>query len=116
MAHFVALFAVLQSADRLGIKITSGIFHTIAIMYKEIDFLPHWAEQGVIGVQMEIAQHFILAHLYRKKAAGVYVVSDTPLKGDQIWRTGVSQTPELSTAYERSVDILGGAIQLLAGQ
>jgi len=58
---------------------------------------------------------FILAHLYRKKAAGIYVVSDSPLKGDQVWRTGVPQTPELSTAYERSVDFLLGAIQLLAG-
>ena len=115
VANVTALLALHQAAGRSGIKITSSIFHTTATMQKEIAFLPKWAKQGVIGVQMEIAQHFILAHLYRKKAAGVYVASDFPLKGDQIWRTGVYLTPELSTAYERWVDILLGAIQLLTG-
>ena len=113
LANPAALLAVHHAAERSGIKIASGIFYTTPTMYREMDFLSKWVEQGVIGVEMEIAQHFVLAHLYRKKAAGIYVVSDCPLKGDQIWHTGVSLTPELATAYERSVDVLLGAIQFL---
>lgn len=115
VANVQALFAVHEAAQHLGIEIACGIFYTTATMYREMDFLRQWADLGVIGVQMEMAQHFILAHLHGKKAAGVYVVGDVPLEGDQIWRTGVSQTSELLNAYEHSVNILLNAIQLLSG-
>ena len=50
MANVIALLAVKQAASQSGNKITNGIFHTTARIHKEIDFLPRWAEQGVIGV------------------------------------------------------------------
>jgi hypothetical protein len=109
-----ALFAVHEAAQHLGFEMASGIFYTTPTMYREMDFLKKWAELGVIGVQMEMAQHFILAHLHRKKAVGLYVVSDQPLAGDQIWRTGLSPRPELLEGYERSVQVLLHTIQSLA--
>jgi hypothetical protein len=115
VANAKALFAVNEAARRWESEIANGIFYTTSTMYREMDFLKKWAELGVIGVQMEMAQHFLLAHLHGKKVAGVYVVSDLPLEGDQIWRTGVPLDRELLSAYECSVNVLLGAIQLLSG-
>jgi uridine phosphorylase len=114
VANVNVLFAIHEAARQLGIRISSGIFYTTTTMYREMDFIKKWAELGVIEIQMEIAQHFILSHIYRKKSAGVYVISDLPLEGDQIWRKGLPMDQKLLNSYEHSVDILLKAIQLLS--
>lgn len=116
VADATALLAVNQSARRLGFRVANGVFYTTSTMYREMDFAGKWAELGVVGIQMELAQYFVLSYLHRKRAAGVYVISDLPLEGDRIWRTGFSADQGLLDAYERSVDVLLGAIQLLAGE
>lgn len=114
VAEASALLAVNESARRLGIRITNGVFYTTPTLYQETTFVKKWAELGVVGIQMEIAQHFLLSHLHGKKAAGLYVISDSPLEGDEIWRTGIPLDHVLLDAYEQVVDIVLGAIQLLS--
>ncbi len=109
-----ALYAVMTSARHLGIPLATGTFYTTPTMYRELTFLEEWAQLGVIGAQKELAQHLLLSHLHGKRAAGMYVISDAPLQGDRIWRDGIHTDQALLDAYERSVDVLLGAIQLLA--
>ncbi|MBN1345127.1 MAG: hypothetical protein JXQ73_20705 [Phycisphaerae bacterium] len=109
-----ALSAVRQAARESGIDLASGIFHTTPTLYREMDFIRKWSALGVVAIQMELAQHFLLAHLHGKKAAGLYVISDSPLAGEEIWRSGVELDETLSSAYERAVDIVLGAIRILS--
>lgn len=109
-----ALVALNESARRLGIRIANGIFYTTPTLYREMTFLIKWAELGVVAVQIEMAQHLVLSHLYGKRAAGLYVISDLPLAGDEFWRTGILLDQALLDSYERAVDTMLGAVQLLA--
>ena len=114
VADTSALLALNESAHRLGASLANGIFYTTSTLYRETTFVNKWAELGVVGVEMELAQHFLLSHLHGKKAAGLYVISDSPLEGDEIWRTGISLDGILSKSYEYAVDIVLAAIQLLS--
>ncbi len=82
--------------------------------YREPTFLGAWAELGVVAVEMEMAPHLLLSHLHGKKAAGLYVISDHPLRGDEIWRRGVLRDQALLGAYGQAVEIVLGAIVTLA--
>ena len=109
-----ALSALNESSHRLGIPMSNGILYTSATWYREPDFIEQWAELGVVGIQMELAQYYLLSHLYGKKVAGLYVISDTPLEGEEVWVTGFRRDQVILDAYERSIDILLGAIVSLS--
>jgi len=110
VADATALIAINESARRLGITLTNGVFYTTPTLHREPQILEKWAEFGLVGIQMELAQHLLLCHLHGKKAAGVYVISDLPLEGEHIWRTGIELDEVLSDAYARAVDVVLGAI------
>ncbi len=114
VANASVLVALNDSARRLGVPIANGVFYSTQTMYKETNFLPKWSEMGVVAVEMEMAQHLILAQLHGKKAGGLYVISDHPLEGDAIWETGIAQDRTLMNAYGSAVDILLDAIRLIA--
>ncbi len=114
VANAYALLTLNESARRLGVPIANGVFYSTQTMYKETNFLPQWSDLGVVAVEMEMAQHLILAQVHRKKAAGLYVISDHPLQGEAIWQTGIAQDSTLMNAYGSAVDILLDAIRLIA--
>ena len=116
VADTSTVLALNDSARRLGASVTHGIFYTTSTLYRETTFVNKWAELGVIGVEMELAQHFLLSHLHAKKAAGLYVISDSPLLGDEIWRSGIRLDEVLSNAYACLVDIVLDAICLLSAK
>jgi purine-nucleoside phosphorylase len=115
VAHMAPLSALNQAAQQLDIPITNGIFYTSATWYKEPDFIEKWSELGVIGIQMELAQYYLLSHLYGKKTAALYIISDLPLEGEAVWQTGFRQDKTILAGCLRSVEILLDAIELLAG-
>ena len=108
-----ATCALKNTADRLGVKVRSGVFYTTPSVYTEPEFLPKWQELGVIGIQMEIAQLFLLSHLYRKRATGIYGVSDSPVKGDEFWIDGITEDDILNESLKKAIDIALQAIQEL---
>ncbi len=114
VADVGALSALNESARQLGMSISNGILYSSATWYREPDFIEQWAELGVVGIQMELAQYYLLSHLYGKKAAGLYVISDTPLTGEEVWRTGFRRDQVILDTCKRSIDILLGAIESLS--
>jgi uridine phosphorylase len=114
VADVGALSALNKSARQLGMSISNGILYSSATWYREPDFIEQWAELGVVGIQMELAQYYLLSYLYGKKAAGLYVISDTPLTGEEVWRTGFRRDQVILDTCERSIDILLGAIESLS--
>lgn len=67
VANLTALSALNTASIHLGISLANGIFFTSATWYKEPDFIEAWAKLGVMGIQMELAQYYLLAHLFGKK-------------------------------------------------
>jgi purine-nucleoside phosphorylase len=114
VADAAALAALMDSAHRLGVDLGGGVFCTTSTLYREGSFIEKWASLGVVGIEMEAAPHYLLSHLHGKRAAGLYAISDSPLQGDEIWRTGVALDGVLLAAYTRLVDVLLGAIQALS--
>lgn len=114
VADMTALSALNQAAQQLDISLSNGIFYTSATWYKEPDFIGEWSGLGVVGIQMELAQYYLLSHLYGKKTAGLYVISDLPLVGEAVWKTGFRQDKAIIDGCLRSVDVLLGAIERLA--
>lgn len=116
VADMTALLALNTVAHQAGIPLANGLFFTSATWYKEPDFIADWAKLGVMGIQMELAQYYLLAHLHGKKAAGLYVISDLPLAGEAIWETGFRTDPEILAGCARSITVVLQAIKWLAGE
>ena len=116
VAETGALLAINESARLAGIQISNGIFFTTQSVYREMEIIESWAKLGIVAIQMEIAQYLLLPHLYGKKATGLYVISDLPIQGEEIWRTGLQMDDVLISAYHKSADIVLGAIRLLSGR
>ena len=114
VAHMAALSAINQAAQQAGIAFNNGLFYTSASWYKEPEFIEQWSKLGVVGIQMELAQYYLLGHLYGKKVAGLYVISDLPLTGEAVWQTGFRQDPLILEGCLRSVEVLLQAIASLA--
>jgi hypothetical protein len=74
------------------------------------------AHEGEIGVWhgIGIALYYPLSYLYGKKAAGLYVISDMPIEGEAVWRTGFRRDEAILAACERAVEILLTAIESLS--
>jgi uridine phosphorylase len=108
VAHMSPLSALNQAARQRDLPISNGIFFTSATWYKEPEFIGKWSELGVVGIQMELAQYYLLAYLHRKKVAGLYVISDLPLEGEAVWETGFRQDNAILEGCYRSVDVLLG--------
>ncbi len=116
VANMESLSALNNSARQLKIPMENGVFYTSATWYKEPDFIEQWAKLGVVGIQMELAQYYLLPHLYGKKSAGLYVISDLPLEGEAVWHTGFRKNQAIIDGCEQSVDILLKAIEMLASK
>jgi hypothetical protein len=108
--------ALKNAAGRLGVKIRTGVFHTTASMYKEPEYVEELSELGVIGVQMELAQFYLLAQLEGKKAGAVHVVTDNPVTGERIWEKGMTRDQTLDNGLNSAADLVCEAIRELAGR
>lgn len=114
VANMKSLFALNTASHQLGIPLANGMLFTSATWYKEPDFIEEWSKLGVKGIQMELAQYYLLAHLHGKKAAGIYVISDLPLEGEAIWQTGFRTDAAILNGCEQATAIVLKAIELLA--
>ncbi len=114
VADVGVLSALNASAHHLGIPLSNGILYSTSTWYKESSFIQQWADLGVVGIQQEIALYYLLSYLYGKKTAGLYVISDMPIEGEYVCRTGFNKDQIVLDACERAVEILLGAIELIA--
>ena len=114
VADVGALSALNASAGRLGVSLSNGMLYSTATWYRQSDFIGQWADLGLVGIQKEIALYYLLSYLYGKKAAGLYVISDVPIEGEAVWRTGFRRDEAILAGCERAVEILIGAVESLS--
>lgn len=70
------------SADRLGYAVQSGKVCSSDVFYNTYEKQAPWAEQGVIGVEMEAYGLYVNAYAAGKKALTILTVSDSIVTGE----------------------------------
>jgi len=85
VGDLAVLAALANAAFSLKVKYDTGIFYTTDSWLTEPEFIKQWSKLGVIGIERELAKHYILTSVYGKKAGGLYVITDKPIAGDKIW-------------------------------
>lgn len=110
IADFYLLESLHQAALRLGFDPVVGSLYTTASLVRERQILERFAQTGVLGIEMELALHYILATLYNKKAASLYCVSDNVALNEEIYRNGILETESLCTAVNYMADILENVV------
>ncbi len=129
-----ALVALRESAQGLGVPLATGIFYTTASLYVDGLFVKEWGGRGVVGIDRISAPLLLLSHLHRKKAAALYVLSDSPPQMRDYWLAsnpptafanpadiiqipidgcGIPLDDAFFKAYARAVDVVLGAIRML---
>lgn len=85
------LSRIYNSCIEKGIMPHTGVFYTTESKYKEIEMLPKLKQDGLIMIEKEVAPIYGLAHIFRKKAGALHIVSD---------RVGVDNFPSGGFSYE----------------
>lgn len=79
--HPDVLNALIESANKLGLKYKLGvIFSSDAFYAEDPTFVKRWSSRGVIAVEMECATLFTLGLLRGIKTGALLVISDTLVK------------------------------------
>jgi purine-nucleoside phosphorylase len=102
---------LVDATRRFGYEPLVGeIFSTDAAFMETPDFLENLAQQGILGIDMEMSALFSIAKYHGKSAAGILVVSDKPYEGP---------LHSLSIPFDRteriSEDVVKICIEALAG-
>lgn len=106
------LSSLALAASDIGIDFRVGTFYTTSSWCTEPKYIEKWAKFGVIGIERELARHYLLASLHRKKAGGLYVISDSPIKGEKIW-VDENMPSECYESMDKCVDVLVESIRCL---
>lgn len=109
-------YALMKAANHLDVKTRTGLFYTTASMYKEPEYIRELQELGIIAIEMELAQFYLLAQLEGKKAGAIYVTSDNPIRGDKIWEEGVNRDITYSKNLDKAAEVICEAIKELDKQ
>jgi len=87
-----------------GDNARAGPLYTTASLAREQELLGSVGDQGILGVEMDLALHLTLCQLHHKRAAAVYVVSDSVALGEEILEAGITTGAEINTALARAAD------------
>jgi len=106
LTNYELLEHLRQAAISQGIRPFIGPLYTTASLARERQVLEQFAPLGILGVEMELAVHYILATLFKKRAASMYIVSDNVALGDEIIRDGISESQQLHDSINTVVSII----------
>lgn len=95
-----------QTAINQGIHPVIGPLYTTASVAREQQVLEQFAFLGILGVEMELAVHYILATLFKKRVASIYIVSDNVALGDEIIHDGIFESQNLRNSINEGVSII----------
>lgn len=76
--------AAVRSAEKLGAPYKVGLVCSSDVFYNTSDIQAKWAEQGVLGVEMEASALYANALVAKKKALTILTVSDNIVTGEQL--------------------------------
>ncbi len=110
IVHSDVLESLRQGAKNQGIRTHSGPLYTTASIAQERQVLAQFAPFGILGVEMELALHLTLAMLHHKRAASIYVVSDTLAQYEEIMLSGISESEVLRESIKNAIDIIGESL------
>ena len=82
-ANFDLLYTAYNKAKENNINVAVGPCASSDLFYDDNSNWKKWAEYGVLGVEMEAAELYILAAKYNRKALAILTVSDHIITGEQ---------------------------------
>ncbi|HET7685640.1 MAG TPA: purine-nucleoside phosphorylase [Candidatus Limnocylindria bacterium] len=101
--------ALVESAERQGIPVTTGLVASVDVFYNpDADYAQRWRDRGVLAFEMEASALFYLAARNRVQAACALVVSDV-LAEDVTSEESYLAPEDLAASVERMVDLALGA-------
>ncbi len=108
-ADFALTRALVESAERQSIPVTTGLVASVDVFYNpDDDYAQRWRERGVLAFEMEASALFYLAARNRVQAACALVVSDV-LSEEVSSEESYLAPEELAHSVERMVDLALGA-------
>jgi len=76
VGNLEVLSKIYQKCIKKGITPHTGVFYTTESKYQELEMLPKLRKDGLIIIEKEVAPIYGLAHVFRKKAGALHIVSD----------------------------------------
>lgn len=76
VGNIEVLSRIYLSCIRKGLIPKTGIFYTTESKFKEKEILSELKKSKIIAIEMELALIYGLAHMFQKKAGGLYIISD----------------------------------------
>jgi len=111
VAHHDVILALINAANRIGIRYHVGIVHTKDAFYVEHpEFLPQeekareslkvWERAGVLATEMECSGIFIISSLRRARAGAILAVVGSTIEGRPIVNEKVGVNEAIAVAIE----------------
>lgn len=84
LADFGLLRKAVEAGEALGVNLRVGNIVSSDVFYCPDDWHKRWAEMGCLAVEMESAGLYLNAAAARKKALGIFTISDIPMRGESL--------------------------------
>lgn len=105
-SDFHLLLKAYEKAKELNLSVTVGSVTSSDLFYDDEARWKVWAKYGSLGMEMETAELYTLAKLYKKRALAIYTVSDNIATGEET--TAAERETSFTDMMKLALEVVGG--------